>query len=447
MNTTYGIRHTEAPKNMAREIHFPSMATMDKATGDGRKLASAGQGVRDLPRTIYAQFAQAEGHMESVIVGSLTQVEFHDDGNVSGYAWLLDDENGSKMAYYLESGAFRHNSIDLAEVKVELDIVEGAGGMFDFEITFTEWKIAATTFVGKPAFADAYAELTASAVDELRSGEPLVWEGDVVYRELTPELTASLALDDPTAVDRAAFYRPEAETAHKIIVGPRRDDGRCEVYGCLGLWTDPGPRKPPRPRDNYASFNQPSVLTFDGDHVETGPVFFQGGHPDHPLGRTDPAAAYGGVENAWADVRVTEGVHGPWISGLTRPGVSDEVIYAARASRISGHWVGNDLRAIVSVNVPRFNIVGSGMSTGAIAWSTDADGRTLELVASFPNDDEPADPDDFDVRVAGVVERVLAEREAARRAQETADLLALAEAIEEADVARLRLELQLLDDD
>ena len=45
------------------------------------------------------------------------------------------------------------------------------------------------------------------------------------------------------------------------------------------------------------------------------------------------------VENAWCDVRVSEGVHGPWVSGRLRPGLSDETIYAVRASHISGHWV------------------------------------------------------------------------------------------------------------
>jgi hypothetical protein len=367
MITSYGQRQMSAPTGMSRPIHFPSMATMDKRTGDGRKLMSEGKGVRDLPRTIYAQFVNSMGHENSVIVGALHQVEFHDDGNVEGWGWLLDDENGAKMAYYVESGGLRHNSIDLADAKAKIDIEEDDEGELSLVIDFTEWKIAATTFVGKPAFPDAYAELA----DEIKASyldpaTPVVYQGEYIVTEIVP--TELVASDDPTMVDRDPFFRAEAMTGHKIVVGPKRDDGRHEVYGHLAAWNDPGPRKPPRPQDGYASFNQPSVLTAEG-FVETGPVFFQGGHPDYPLGRTDPAAAYGGVENAWADVRVTEGVHGPWICGLTRPGVTDEVIYAARASRISGHWVGGELRAIVSVNVPRFNIAGSGQATGAVSWS------------------------------------------------------------------------------
>jgi hypothetical protein len=437
MKTSYGTMPATAPAGMSRPIHFPSMASMDKRTGDGRKLLSEGKGVRDLPRTIYAQFVNTMGHENAVIVGALHGVEFHDDGNVEGWGWLLDDENGSKMAYYLESQAFRHNSIDLAEAKVHIDIEEDDEGDLSLVIDFTEWKIAATTFVGKPAFADAYGELA----DETKASfldptTPLEWTGEYVIREIVAtETTASLAVDDPTAVAIDDFLVAEAETPHKIIVGPRREDGRCEVYGHLASWNDPGPRKPPRPLDNYASFNQPSVLLTDGTLAETGPIFFQGGHPDLPLGKKDPASAYGGVENAWADVRVVQGIHGPWLSGLTRPGVSDEVIYAARASRISGHWVGSELRAIVSVNVPRFNIVGSGLATGAISWSTDEEGHTLELVASWTSDDEPMQElsAPLEIDYEAVAERVV-------------EILSQREAAEDEQRERIALELALLDD-
>jgi hypothetical protein len=88
---------------------------------------------------------------------------------------------------------------------------------------------------------------------------------------------------------------------------------------------------------------------------------------------------------------VIEGRFGPWLSGRVRPGVSDEVLYAARASRISGHWVGDALRAIVSVNVPAFNVPGSGLADTGTFATFGADGELLEMVASFPPERQPVE--------------------------------------------------------
>jgi hypothetical protein len=57
------------PKGMLRPIHFTSLLSMDKRTGDGRKLLSEGRGVRELPRTIYAQFTNSPGHDNAVVAG------------------------------------------------------------------------------------------------------------------------------------------------------------------------------------------------------------------------------------------------------------------------------------------------------------------------------------------------------------------------------------------
>jgi hypothetical protein len=118
-----------------------------------------------------------------------------------------------------------------------------------------------------------------------------------------------------------------------------------------------------------------------------------GGHRRAKNG--DYVSAYGGIENAWADVRVIAGVHGPWISGIVRPGVEDTKVYAARASRISGHWIGDRLKAIVSVNAEGFDVPGSGLSnTVEFEFATNEDGEIAELVASFPScfiDDEAFD--------------------------------------------------------
>ena len=95
-------------------------------------------------------------------------------------------------------------------------------------------------------------------------------------------------------------------------------------------------------------------------------------------------------------MHIVEGRFGPWLSGVVRPGTPDTTVYAARASRISGHWVGGKLKAIVSVNAEGFEVPGDPFAeelAAGFAFSLDEDG-VGELVASFPScfDGSPAEP-------------------------------------------------------
>lgn len=216
------------PKSALRPIFFPSLATMNQWTGDGRMLVGSGRGSRALPRTIYAEQAQSSGHMGSVPVGTLQEVTFHDDGNVSGKGWLVDVPEARKLAILMESGALRHNSIDLTEVDYDVEWTDD----FEMKIRFTSWKIGATTIVGKPAFADARAQLDEELVASYsKSDEPLVFEPEDGAFEVrlqvdVPEIKAS-----PVVFDHDDFFVPEPTQFQKIVVTA---DGL--VYGHLGEW-------------------------------------------------------------------------------------------------------------------------------------------------------------------------------------------------------------------
>lgn len=377
MKKTFGERLMFKPDGMLREVHWPSLATMDTRTGDGRMLMSSGAGVRNLPRTFNFQFAEGMGHEGAVPVGRIDQVTFDDDGNIEGYGWLLDSEQGRQAAVLIATQTQRHNSIELADAKADIDIDWDS---MEIRIDFTEWNLAATTGVARPAFADATVELPDEMMAAIFDTEaPLVVaaEGtfDIRVDMKIPEITASAA----TTVPWADFHIPESPEPHKIVVDA---DGR--VYGNLAVWGEPHRgfvdqlRTAPRPTDGYTGFNHSGPLTERGA-VGTGPIFAVGGHAKKSvrgMDRQQIADAYGGIENTWADVRVTEGVHGPWVSGRLRPGLSDETIYACRASHISGHWLGDELVAIVSCNVP-------GFKPGA-GFAAFDDGAIVELVASFP---------------------------------------------------------------
>lgn len=380
MRETFGSMPETKPEGTLRQIVFPELALMGVRTGDGRLLEEEGRGVRDLPRTIYGQFVQNSGHDGAVPIGSLHEVTF-EDGVASGRGFLIDDENGRKAVQYIETQTLYHNSVDLSDVRARAEMSEDGQDT----LRFSAWKISATTLVGKPAFANAKAELIPD--DELVAS----WLADdtPLIVDLPSYVRVDLAEAEELIADASfvqswdAFHQREAAKPQKIVV-----DENGWVSGHLALWNtchDGIEAKctiVPRPRDNYASFNKPGVLT-DRGIVETGPIFLSGGHRRAPNG--DYVSAYGGIENAWADVRVVPGVHGPWISGVVRPGVDSSKVYAARASRISGHWIGDRLKAIVSVNAEGFDVPGSGMSQIVeFEFATNNEGRVAELVASFP---------------------------------------------------------------
>lgn len=381
---TFG-KQPPKPDGMFREIHFPVLAQLDTFTNEGglrRTLSSEGGSVRDLPRTIYMQTTQDEAHKGAVAVGAIYEATLDaESGSLrDGKGWLVDLPIGREAAVYVASGALKHNSIDMTDVKVRVD-PNFANEPFTLDVYFDEWKLGATTLVGKPAFANASAEIMAALEADT---SPLICDCPTVVSislaDDCDEILASLQGNPPWEY----FHRPEPKNHHKITVAEPDANGFIAVYGHLGLWNTQhdgydASIKPviiPRPRDNYASFNKAGVLT-DRGQIETGPICLKGGH-------TTLSKALDSVENAWADVRVTAGVHGPWLSGVVRPGTSDTDVYAARASRISGHWKQGRLKAIVSVNAEGFDVPGTGLM-----FQTNSTGEILDLVASYPGDQVP----------------------------------------------------------
>lgn len=382
MIQSYGQRRMSKPEGMLREIYYPQLCLTDTPTGDGRVLDSAGQGVRELPLTGFSKFKNSPGHNDAVITHSLDYVEFGDDGIASGWGWILDDDNGQQLVKYKKAGALSGNSVDLADITARYEWNEE-----DEEITirFSKWNIAATTNVATPAFKDARFELLEDdelVASWLAEDQPLVMDLQASFTIMVaePELTA----DGSPHPSWDLFHSTEPDKPHPIFIGEKNEAGYWPVFGHLALWDSCHDgyavcTRPPRPADNYSGFNQPGVLT-DRGTVGTGPIFLAGGHKSAPDG--DYAKAYGGVENAWADVRIVPGKFGPWVSGYVRPGVDELTVIAARASRISGHWLGSRLKAIVSVNSEGFEV--PGFSHAGIEFSLDADGVVLELVASYP---------------------------------------------------------------
>lgn len=395
----YGQQPTAAPAGTFRPIHFPQLAPLDEGTKEGyisRKLSSEGGRARDgMPLTISMQYIDDMGHLRSVPVGALHEIFFDgENGNVSGKGWLADTDDGHLAEILVLSKALAKNSVDLGEIDLsKVQIIEHGDYWDDdfwMEVIFGDYAIAKTTLVATPAFAMARGELPDEIQAALGSDEPLVVD-------IAPSISGHTQTEEIMAGAEALpswdhFHRAEADIPHKIIVGTRDEDGFIPVYGHLAIWNQPHRGYDgrtvyaPRPRNAYREFNQPSVLTNRGQ-VEAGPIALYGGHVSLRDAVNDP-------RNAWCDVKVTAGKHGPWVCGVVRPHVSaeDADVYVARASRISGHWKGDDLCMIVSCNSEGFNIPGRGWDAvepdELVAALTPEDEDWI--VASFDPDAGPA---------------------------------------------------------
>lgn len=358
---TFGRMPDTAPKGTFKRVIFPELARVDEHTNEGwlkRVLSSEGGRDRDLPATISMQFVDTFGHDQADAVGALYEFTIDGDtGKVSGQGWLADDVEGRRAAIAILSKKLHHNSVDLSEVVPEI-IEHGDWWDDDFwvELIFTEWALGKTTFVAVPAFAKAHGlvdELDDEMVAALESDEPLVVDcPSYISANSALELTASA--EHRPSWDH--FHRPESDIPHKIVLGDADEHGWIPVYGHLAEWGKPHTgyegrqRFAPRSRDGYRTFCQPSVMT-DRGRVRTGPVVLYGGHVSLADAADDP-------RNAWADVRVTDGRHGPWVCGVVRPHIAADMAarYIAEASRLSGHWKGDNLRMIISCNAEGFPI-------------------------------------------------------------------------------------------
>lgn len=392
MIRTFGTMPTSLPDGFFAAVRFPVLALLDHTTGDGRRLLSEGADTRDVPLSISAQFAKGYGHDGAVLSGAIYEVTIDpENGLMSGRGFLLDDENGRRHALAIKTGAMKGNSVGLAEVKARFveDLATG-----EYWIEFYEFKLADTSGVMTPAFAEAYAEIDneiTAAFADFDPMEELVAASEIIeYRipdpikPLTAEIAAELVASFGAPQPYDSFFRPEASKPQKIVFTA---DG--DVYGHLATWEgchegiEGRCVRIPRPTDNYASWNKPGVLTEKGI-VATGPICLYGGHQYGD----DLSKAYGQVENGWCDVRITEGRFGPWVSGRARPHLDDKMSHDARASRISGHWKNGALRAIVSVNSEGYDVPGSDI---VASFTMGADGEITELMAGFPGciDGEP----------------------------------------------------------
>lgn len=150
-------------------------------------------------------------------------------------------------------------------------------------------------------------------------------------------------------------------------------DGR--IYGHIAPWNvshigmPPG-TKPPKSQSGYAYFRTGVLQTDKGRDVPVGQLTLAGGHAPLSAGAGDAVQHYDDTASAVADLACGEDVHGIWVSGGLRPGVTDEQIRALRASAPSGDWRPIDgsleLVAVCQVNTPGFPLARAMVASGEL---------------------------------------------------------------------------------
>lgn len=238
------------------------IAPLDESTGDGRRIMSAGLTFRELPLPVKYQPLDVEGHDESVIVGSIDEIEIK-EGSAYGVGEFFDDADPETLpdvskraneAVYLTGKQTIGPSVDagacqymLAEVGSDEPIsderfeelwieVEANGGELPIETVFSAYEIAGVTLVGIPAFSKCRplaieqetASLTASVRTEGWSSLPFApremeWDGAAADQRISDDCGIGGDNPDWTSFADAHLYKddeadPQTKGAYKFLI-------------------------------------------------------------------------------------------------------------------------------------------------------------------------------------------------------------------------------------
>ncbi len=336
------------PKGVIAKVNFDPLMWLDAPTPDGRYFASAGFELAGLPSFLqYKDATGGAGHDGARVCGSLRHVETDPlTGKVSGWGYLIDNQAGHDCLLALTTRAVKGVSADLRGCALSSRDTEALG----VRQAFSRSQLAGATICPMPAFPD-----TEVTVDTIVASGTLV-------RDLKPP--------------RDAFSNPRLSRPTGIRVVPLNAEFE-QVFGHLCLWDQPhvgitGKKVyPPRDDDLSKFYTGGTVLCADGSAVRVGRLFLGGEHADVSLSAQQALDTYAATCTAWADVRVGKDEHGIWVAGVTRPGISEELAYAGRASALSGDWrpIGGRRRlvAALSCNFPGFPVYEDGDGLALIA--------------------------------------------------------------------------------
>lgn len=405
-----------------------TIAFTDEPTDDKRQLDSGGGSFRTFPIPLMAQLCTSYGHDGAMIVGRMDAGTL--GAEVTGSGVFDSSEWGENAARLVDQQMLDRVSIDLGAAEVQTEILEydEDGWPTDWLDHFTTWQIAALTIVNVSAFADARISLDSPMPpDEVEPADDMPgMAAAVLANDQERRFLSKIKLDRmgeqaiiasiPVAAPADWFSMAEPQMGEPFALGgigaewlveqnragamamPLHilDDGR--VAGHIAYWGQchvgfPGRCISPPEGDTYSSFHIGYHVADDGSTVATGTLTAGCDHAATNLRAPEATSHYAHNGVAWADVRITNGIYGPWACGVLRPDVTPEQIRVLRGGALSGDWRAVDGRlqmiATLAVNTPGFPIAREAITAAALEWFDTSsprqrteDGEVFALVAS-----------------------------------------------------------------
>lgn len=254
---------------------------------------------------------------------------------------------------------------DLGDVNEDGSVTvygEKAGGVYFY---VTESEVRSATLVRIGAMAHGWVALGAPpmfvevpAEDEREDSEDMMDDMEDAYAETAAEPAVLALAASSTWQPKSSWFddpRLDGPTPTTIT-----DDGR--IYGHLalhGTCHTSYRRKcvtPPKSSSAYANFHKGSVVTAEGESRAVGALVLGGTHAPLHLSADEVRKWHDDASLLAAAVRVGEDAHGIWFAGAVMPDVTEAQIARLRASGVSGHWNGQELTIIHTVNSPGFPI-------------------------------------------------------------------------------------------
>lgn len=411
-----------------------------EATGDGRDFSQCTWTWRDPNESLVPVMLQTEtemGHFGAQLAGFMGELHMVGTTPQASGRWY-DTDTGRAARDLLLDGRRFGVSVDATNADVEFVCTEEDeyGYCVDGLAMFHAYEIGGLTMTPFPAFARAsiiqapttvIASVTTGTGDVARAAARIVAQARdaglaaagtlVLDREVSPAAVARSVGVDLDAPPRSWMESPEPQLgvdyeplgslgdewlveqgggalAMPLHIG---EDGR--VLGHIAYWGQchvgyPGTCvTPPESASGYAHFHVGETVCADGSRIPTGQ--FSAGC-DHALAQLRAPEArdhYAHNGMGWANVRIINGVYGPFACGALRSDVTRAQVTVLRAGAMSGDWrrLGGHLELIASlaVTAPGFPIAREAITAsgllipGAPQLSTYSSGGIQEsLVAS-----------------------------------------------------------------
>lgn len=341
----------------------------NQQTGDGRNFEECDWTWRDpnvslLP--LMLQTVNDVGHFAARLAGFMVELS-KDKARVSSWGRFYDSETGREARDIVASGGRFGVSVDPGRYDLDWVCLEEDedGWCVESEMKFTAYEIIGLTMTPFPGFAEAAIQIR-GATNSVAASAALA----------TPPPVASVReLGIPVAPPAAWLHEPEPELGDERLVEQDldgnlampwtvTDDG--QVMGHLAYWGQCHTGwegvcvQPPASVSNYAQMHLGETVCAGGERIPTGNLVIGCDHADLSMFAAAARDHYANAGLQMSNVRVIDGVFGPWLSGALSPDITPEQLRIIRASCLSGDWrrLGGSLELIIglAVNNPGFPI-------------------------------------------------------------------------------------------